>query len=124
MKLRTLFGAGISTALLALSLTVAGSTAASATTHHGPAGAKVAATASSGTLSLDVYDYQNPSENYQTVEMYADAYYNNGDGGGCSITNYSWDFGDGHATAGASASDVTHNWQPDGSYKVTASVTD
>jgi hypothetical protein len=105
----------VSTALLALSLTVAGSTAASATTHHRPAGAQLAATALSGTLSLSVYVSLNPSVPNQSVELYADAY--NSDST-CSVSNYSWDFGDGNSTSGPSAYDVYHSWSAVKDYTV------
>jgi hypothetical protein len=121
MKVRTLLGAGVSTALLALSMTAAGSTAASATTHHRPADGQLAATAWSGTLSLDVWDCQNPSAQYRSVELYASAY--NSDSAG-SITGYSWDFGDGSSTSGPSANVVNHSWRAVNNYTVRTSVSD
>jgi PKD repeat protein len=116
-----LLGAGLSTAMLALSMTVVASTAVSATTHNRPTGGQLAATALSGTLSLDVYDYQNPAAQYQSVELYASAY--NSDST-CSITNYSWDFGDGSSTSGPSAYDVYHSWSTIGNHTVKATVSD
>jgi hypothetical protein len=105
VNFRKLLGAGVSTALLAVSVTVATTTTALA----------------SGTLSVLVNDQQNPSENYQVVDFWASPY--NVDSN-CSITNYSWNFGDGNTTSGPSTDLVSHSWAFDGTYQVTATVSD
>ena len=56
---------------------------------------------------------------YQSVEFhaYASSY-------PCSVTDYSWDFGDGSGTSGPSAYNVEHAFQTEGSKQVTTTVTD
>src|SRR3954453_13587217 len=93
-------------------------TVASATLALAGASAAFSAPANAATLSLYVYSYQNPSTTTQTVELYASAY------SGCSIKSYSWNFGDGSATSGPTAYDVTHRWTTVGTKTLTITASD
>jgi hypothetical protein len=104
---------------------VAGLTLASLATSPGAlsaAGAERAAStqtvpALGGDVSFTINTYYDPSLAGQSVELDVDAT------SSCAITDYTWNFGDGGASSGASAS-ISHTWQHRGSYQVTLTVTD
>jgi hypothetical protein len=76
-------------------------------------------TCSSGTDTVEVFDYPAPTAAFTSVESFLTSSFTNGSTG--TALSYTWDFGDGN---GSTDQDPVHIYGADGNYTVTLTVTD
>ncbi len=76
-------------------------------------------TCSSGTDTVEVFDYPAPTAAFTSVESFLTSSFTNGSTG--TALSYTWDFGDGNGSTGQ---DPIHIYGADGNYTVTLTVTD
>ncbi len=118
---RIVYALGAVLALAALGLSAPASASVAASHHTTLHATRQVASAATGTVSVNVYVYYNPSLDGQQVELDASASTTCG-----SISTYSWNFGDGGATSSSSYY-VYHTWITNGttkSFTVGLTITD